>query len=253
MPGSSTAGRRRLGLAALAGLALAVGGVWGARYVATSHARPAPAALSGAVLELRVPHAKGNIVLDGDMDDPGWLRESARTNAFVGPDGVSPARPYSDARFVWGDGYLYIALYAADEDIHATQSGPDAPVWLDDSFHFVLSDGSTERSFDVSPTGAFADGTRAAGPGGKGSGPFDFRWESGAHVSHELDGTPNQPGDFDEEWVIEMAVPFDALGLRGQKGERVGFAVHRCDTPRSGVRSCGSWGEGDRRGVLVLD
>jgi hypothetical protein len=57
----------------------------------------------------------------------------------------------------------------------------------------------------------------------------------------------------DEEWVIEMAIPFESLGLKGERGESIGFAVRRCDTPKGGGRVCGSWGEGDARGRIVLE
>ncbi|HEY2516056.1 MAG TPA: hypothetical protein VGI39_34530, partial [Polyangiaceae bacterium] len=67
---------------------------------------------------LHVPHASGGITLDGDTDDAAWQREVARTGAFDGTDGL-PARPHSEARFVWGDGMLYVLLYAADQDIRA--------------------------------------------------------------------------------------------------------------------------------------
>ena len=233
---------------------LAVGGFCGARYVATSHARaqaqarPATEGVS-PTLELHVPHAKGSIVLDGDMDDPGWLRETARTNAFIGEDGVSPARPYSDARLAWGDGHLYIALYAADENILATQTKSDEPLWLEDSFHLTFSDRVSERVFDVSALGTLTDGARTANA----ATPFDYAWQSGAHVSKEVDGTPNDPSDDDEEWAIEMAIPFEALGLKGERGERIRFSVRRCDTPKRAKRACGSWGASASTGVLVLD
>jgi hypothetical protein len=68
-----------------------------------------------------------------------------------------------------------------------------------------------------------------------------------------MDGTPNMPTDNDEEWLIEMAIPLEALGLKEEPGERIGVAIHRCDTLHSKVRSCGSWGEGDQRGVLVFE
>jgi len=239
----------------LAGSGVVLGAVaaLNARAIATSHPKPSASILSGSVTELHVPHPHGPIVLDGDMDDPGWLNGCARTGAFVTAGG-DQVRPYSEARFLYGDGVLYVGLYAADEDIHAKLEGLDAPVWTEDSFHVVFSDGTTEHSFDVSPTGTLADGERrvgAVGPGG--THPFDFRWNSGAHVSHEMDGTPNKSTDNDEEWLIEMAIPLEALGLSGQKGERIGVTVRRCDTLRAGVRSCGSWGDGEKPGVLVFD
>ncbi len=243
---------RPMRMAGALGAALVVA-VVGARAIAKSRPKPPAAILTGSVTELHVPHARGAIVLDGDMDDPGWLNGCARTNAFLLPDG-SQVRPYSDARFVYGDGVLYVGLYAADEDIHAKLEGLDSPVWTEDSFHVVFNDGTIEHSFDVSPIGTLADGERRIGSEGRGgTHPFDFRWNSGAHVSHEMDGTANKSTDKDEEWLIEMAIPLDALGLKGEKGERIGVAIRRCDTLHSGLRSCGSWGEGENRGVLVFD
>jgi hypothetical protein len=204
-------------------------------------------------LELFVPHAQGAVVLDGDQDDPGWRGETGRTGAFVSSDGVTAARPYSQGRFVWGDGYLYVSLYAADQDIRARHETADGPVWLDDSFHMVFSDGSTEHSFDLSPLGTLTDGERKADAGPPGARrPFDYRWNSGAHVSHELDGTPNNPADEDEEWLIEMAIPFEALGMKGEPGERIGLQMKRCDVLKSGQRLCGTWGGDNQRGVLIL-
>jgi hypothetical protein len=221
---------------------------------------PLPLPSPDAALVLHVPHAVGNIALDGDLDDPGWTHGSARTNAFVGPDGVTPARPHSAARFVWSDGYLYVGLYAADEDIRAKGTEHDSPTPGDDVFHVVFTDGKMDRVIDISPVGVITDGTRRAGS----SDPLDLGWESHARVSVENDGTMNQPRDHDEEWVIEMAIPFDALGLRGEKGETLGLSLQRCDTFRNGVTSCGSWGEvpsasidkgagPGKKGLMVLD
>jgi hypothetical protein len=150
---------------------------------------------------------------------------------------------------VWGDGFLYLNLYAADEDIHATAKGPDGVTAEEDSFHLELSDGAATRVIDVNPLGVVSDAIRPAGS----PAPADLAWSSQVHVSHELDGTPNRSDDHDEEWVIEMAIPFESLGLRGAPGERVALSLRRCDTPFGGTRVCGAWGEGARRTVLVLD
>jgi hypothetical protein len=142
---------------------------------------------------------------------------------------------------------LYIALYAADEDLHATQKDADGPLWLDDAFHVSLRTEGFEHSFDVSPRGTLTDARRTAG------GAFDFTWQSGAHVASDVDGTLDDSTDDDEEWVIEMGIPFDAIGARGVPGERIPISLRRCDTPKRSPRVCATWGEGPSIGVLILD
>lgn len=216
--------RRVLVGGALLGGVTAVGlFAWGRRSPAHSKSDPMQ---TPQRLELHVPHAAGTILLDGDMDDPGWLKGTARTEGFVDGDGL-PARPYSDARMAWADGHLYLALYAADEDIRPAT----------DSFHVQFAGKSSSRTIDVNPLGVVAEGP----------------WKSGLHVSHELDGTPDDPHDDDEEWVLEMAIPFESLGLEGKRGEEIAFSVHRCDKPKLSAATCASWGEGALQGVLILD
>ena len=157
-----------------------------------------------------VPHLQGVITLDGDVDDSGWLGPLAHSGPFVGTNG-DIAHPFSQASITWGDGVLYVSLYAADEDIRVAAEN-EADVWKDDSFHVVFDDGKNERIFDVSAKGKIADATRPsrfAVPGDRP--PANLAWESGAHASAEMDGTANQPSDDDEEWVIEMAIPLSSL------------------------------------------
>jgi hypothetical protein len=206
---------------------------------------------SHAAPVLHVPHMPGSITLDGDTDDPGWTQPPgpARTGAFVLANGAV-ARPYSDTRLLWGDGHLYLSLYAADEDIETRTDQPDGPLWLDDSFRLTFVRGDVEYAIEVSPRAVVTDAVRRSG------GAFDYSWSSGVHVSPELDGTINNPKDRDEEWVIEMALPFESLGLKGEAGERIGFSVKRCDTPKGLPRVCAAWGEATAdapMGQLVLE
>lgn len=201
------------GNAVVVAAALALGiGAWRGRPVP---AAPVPAVVAGH--ELVVPDVDGALELDGELGDAIWLGDIARTGAFLDASGA-PARPYSDARVVSARGQLIVALYAADEDIRTT--GP-----LRDVFHVTIG-GAT---FDVSATGEL----RGAPPG--------------TRIGHDLDGTVDDPSDDDEEWVTELAIPLAALGLQDRAGERVAFAVERCDTTRDGTRSCSS-----ARDVLVL-
>jgi hypothetical protein len=239
-------------------LLVALGLGLGARRLLARHAAAHPALpravprIGATETVLLVPHIPGSIILDGDTDDPGWTRPPgpARTGAFTLENGVV-ARPYSDARLLWGDGYLYLALYAADEDIRTPADQPDGPLWLGDSFRLVFSRGEVQIAIEVSPKGVVTDAIR------KGGGAFDYTWNSGAHVSPEVDGTINDAHDNDEEWVIEMAIPFESLGLEGASGESIGSSVRRCDTPKNSPRVCAAWGEGAAQGQgsgqLVLE
>lgn len=211
------------------------------RPAATVAERPSPSAVS--VRELHVPHAAAAIEPNGDVDEPVWA-SAARTEAFV--SNGSPARPYSDARFLWREGLLYVALYAGDEDIRATAATHDGPLWLADSFQLSFTSGANEHVIDVSPLGVVTDGVRAQ------DGGVDYFWESEARVGHEADGTVNISEDDDEEWVIEMAIPLASFGLTGTEGERLGISVRRCDETRQIGRTCATWGE-KGAAVLVLD
>jgi hypothetical protein len=193
---------------------------------APTHAGPSPGEGCGAVL--RVPHAPGAIALDGDDDDPGWTRPPgpARTGPFAAAGGA-PARPCSEARLLWGDGYLYVLLYAADDDIRAR----------DDGFRLRLSRGAREYAIEVTADGAVRDVARGA------DGSIDANWASGTHVSRELDGTPDDARDVDEEWSLEVAVPLASLGMKGEAGESAGFAVERCDASSARALACSQWGE----------
>jgi|HubBroStandDraft_6_1064221.scaffolds.fasta_scaffold265136_2 hypothetical protein len=204
---------------------------------APSRAVPLPAREADRVV-LRVPRTPGPIALDGDNDDPGWIRAPgpARTGPFALASGA-PARPYSDARLLWGDGCLYVLLYAADDDVQARE----------DAFLLRFSRGGFEYAIDVAADGALVDAARDA------HGASDSTWRSGAHVSREIDGTIDDARDDDEEWSIEMAVPLASLGLKGETGEALGFAVERFDASRERARPCGQWGEAGEGGRLVLE
>jgi hypothetical protein len=227
------------------GLVLLGGGVGYGLYARATRRAAASAALSDAVAHgavvLRVPRAPGSITLDGDTDDPGWTHPPgpAKTNGFLGENG-EVLHPYSQARLVWGDGYLYMALYASDEDIESKVSGPDAPVGPDDDhFHVVFSQPGVDYALDISPTAAVTDAVR------HGDGAWDTSWNAGVHASKEIDGSLNESKNLDEEWEIELAIPLAALGLRGEPGENLGLSMHRCDTPKEAKRVCSGWGDGE--------
>jgi hypothetical protein len=194
----------------------------------------APPPVDGPLLH--VPRSTEKLGIDGHLDEGAWVRGAARTGVFTGTDG-QPGRPHSEARMLWGEHALYLALYAADRDIRAAKVPADAPLWTSgDTFQLVFFTADGERHIDLSPEGKVTDARNT-----------DFTWQSGLTAGTDTDGTINDPSDEDEEWILELAIPLEALTLRGNPGERVGLSIRRCDI--GPPRVCTSWGASQ----LVLD
>jgi hypothetical protein len=219
-----------------------------AKAPAVAHGAPAAHAAPAAKLELHVPRTSAPLKIDGELDEADWTRAPGRTGSFLGQDGA-PARPFSDARLLHDDENLYLALFAADEDVRVAKVAADGPVWMGDAFSLVLttSDGST-RAIDIGASGTITDGTSMPGK------PVDYAWRSEARVASDVDGTPDKPDDRDEEWILEVAIPLRVLGLSGRAGERVGIVIKRCDQGREETRrSCGSFGSTSSPALLLLE
>ena len=215
----------------------------------TSDAGPRAEPRSNSVnAHLTVPLITGPITLDGELDEADWTR-AARTGAFMDAE-AQPARPFSEARFLRDSDKLYVALYAADDDIHALDRPHDAPVWLDDAFalRFGRPGKATEYFLDVSATGVTTDLRR--GP----NGALDAAWESGAKLAVERDGTVGDASDEDEEWVVELVIPLERFGAIDVLRDGLAVQVERCDTPRGPKREkrCGRVGGAGELATLVL-
>jgi hypothetical protein len=201
-------------------------------HPAGAPARPAPAR------PLVVPHASGPLQLNGELDEADW-RRCGRSGPFVDPATGQEAHPYSEARFLWDERQLYLALYAADEDIR-TADRPDAGGEPSDVF--------TVRFAPAGPAGEVFE--LVLGPGGSVAGTRARRdgtrvpWASGARLGVDLDGTINDPSDYDEEWVVEAAIPLASLGVQPRAGATLRLSIERCDTPKTGERRCGAFGRG---------
>jgi hypothetical protein len=111
-----------------------------------------------ALLALMLPQVAQPIAID----EIAW-RSPARTGPFTDAAGALAA-PYSDARFLRDDRFLYLALHAADEDIRSTDE-------------FVVKLGRTTYHFTAAGT------------------PI-----KGVRLAVDRDGPLDAPADDDEEW-----------------------------------------------------
>jgi hypothetical protein len=144
---------------------------------------------------------------------------------LVRPDG-SEGKPYSDVRLAHENGTLHVVLYASDHDIVTARVGADGPLWRGDDFHVVFTRGATSFAFDVDPKCTITDGKR------EGQGAWNYAWQSGSTAKCDTDGTVDQPGDNDEEWVVDLDIPMASMGI-GEK-DHVDLFVRRCDVKETG-------------------
>jgi hypothetical protein len=179
-----------------------------------------------------------------------WEGEQGNTENFKDDAGRGLV-PYTEARARWGDGRLYFLLYAGDLDLEGSVKETDGPVERDDSFRLEFRSDREVRVVSVSLLGTIAD---ALCPQGEIGVACDAGWDSHAEVAVDRDGTLNRIGDNDEEWVVEMAIPFSSLGiLRPAPGTHIPFSIGRCEVGHAGQGKCGSWGKSGIGGVLELD
>ncbi len=214
----------------------------------TPSARAAPAA-PPAVATLAVPRIAGPVKIDAELEGKKmWEADTGVTPNFKDAAGHGMV-PFTQAKARWGDGQLYLMLYAGDLDLQGSVRAHDGAVERDDAFHLEFGGGDEVRVISVSVLGTVADALCRRGPAGRSCDP---RWESQARVAVDRDGTLNKIGDNDEEWVVEMAVPLASLGLEGAgPGTRIPFSIRRCEVGHGRDHGCGGWGDRPR-GELAL-
>jgi hypothetical protein len=159
------------------------------------HSAPAP---------LEIPTTTMPIHVDGEWDERDWSGHSLR-GQFLGDD-HQLSRPSSEVRLLRDDRFLYVGLYAADDDIRST-----------DAFEVAIAD----HKWSVSALGVVTP-------------PIE-----GAAIGVDRDGSVDDASNNDEEWVIELAIPIAATGL--EPGKAALLTASRCDVPKRQAKRCAAW------------
>ncbi len=161
-------------------------------------APPPPKCATEVLIAKHTPHAP---TLDGEAKEAAWL-EATITPPFFDDKGA-PGRPHTEVRATWNADALYLLFYAGDEDLE-----------LDDWMGATLTGGNGKPvSFKIAPNGAI-------------DGPIELQ------AGVDRDGTLADAGDDDEEWVVELAVPWSLLG----RADEVKASFGRSDKPKDAAR-----------------
>lgn len=190
----------------------------GSKAGGKSKAHEAPAPPAGPTLH--ASRAPTPPTVDGHLIEPDW-RVTPHSEPFA--DRATGRRsPYTEVRALWDAHALYLGFYAADRDLVAS-----------DRVSVTLSgDGVRRLELGIDPTGKLYSKPLPLPAGVTGAG--------------DADGTVGDSSDDDEEWTIELAIPWAALGVAGPRP--LAIEASRLDHPEPDQAATMVW-----RGRLLPD
>jgi cellulose/xylan binding protein with CBM9 domain len=184
---------------------------------------------------VHVPRATGPITVDGIALEPAWAA-AATSPELVPAEGSPDPVGKATAKLTWDDQYLYAFVSVTDSDVWSEYKNHDDPLWKQDCVELFIDADGNRRGYvelQVNPNNATFDSwfaTTRAQPG-------DPSWDSGMVTAVKLRGT-TAPGDTDQGWDAEIAIPWqavrgrdDAMAVRlpPQVGDRWRMNIVRVD------------------------
>jgi len=169
------------------------------------------------------PRAAGLIVIDGNIDDAPW-DDAPWSSEFVDILGRAAPEPryVTAVKLLWDSEFLYIAAVLEEPQLQGSFLERDSYIFQgDNDFEvFIDPDGDTHNYFElgINALGTVYDLllTRPYRDGGQAL----FGWDIvGIRSAVMTGGTLNDDSDFDDGWLVELAVPWSALA------EAAGVAV----------------------------
>ncbi len=153
-------------------------------------------------------------VIDGRLDEPGW-RNTAWSDLFVDIEGDRRPRPRFNTRvkMLWDADRFYVAAEMDEPDLWGTLTTRDAVIFQDNDFEiFIDPDGDTHAYYELEVNVLrTAWDLLLVQPYRDGGPPIDAWDIAGLEVGVDARGTVNRPGDRDQGWTVEIALPWRAL------------------------------------------
>jgi hypothetical protein len=178
----------------------------------------------------RAPRRNAAIVIDGKLDDPGWVGVPG-TGRFVRTMDGGPTKYRTEAKLVWDDEFLYVGFDGDDEDVWFNLQKNDAPIYQEEVYEIFIDadgDGATYNELEISPGNFIFDAYFPARRQG-----MDLSWDSQMKHAVSVRGTVNNPSDVDQGWSAELQIPVSRLASVPRwppmAGDRWRFNLYRLE------------------------
>jgi len=157
-------------------------------------------------------------VIDGVANEAVW-QQAPWTEDFMDIEGEARPQPplRTRVKMLWDSANLYIYAELQEPDLWGTLHQHDTIIYDDNDFEvFINPDNSTHRYFEleINTLGTVMD-LFMAKPYRNG-GKALLSWDTqGLQSAVQTNGTINHPGDVDQGWSVEMAIPLKSLSFWG--------------------------------------
>lgn len=141
-------------------------------------------------------------------------------------DGVRQPPLATRMKLLWDDEFFYVAAELEEPDVWGTLTERDAVIFQDNDFEvFIDPDGDTHAYYEleVNALGTVWD-LMLVQPYRDG-GPAIHAWDiAGLRAAVDVQGSINTPGDRDQGWIVEIAMPWAILreAAPGRRPPRAG-------------------------------
>jgi hypothetical protein len=150
--------------------------------------------------------------VDGKLEEAAW-RAAPWSDPFVDIEGHRRPHLRTRVKMLWDDESFYFGAELEEPEIWATLTERDSVIFHDNDFEvFIDPDGDTHAYFEleVNAFGTVWD-LMLLQPYRDG-GPAIHAWDiAGLQVGVDVLGTINRPGDRDDGWTVEIAIPWKIL------------------------------------------
>jgi hypothetical protein len=167
--------------------------------------------------------------VDGKLTEPAW-NAAPWSDDFIDIEGPSRPAPRwrTRAKMLWDDEYFYVAAELEEPDLWATLEERDSVIFRDNDFEiFIDPDGDTHAYYELEVNALGTPWDLMLIKPYRDGGPAVNGWDiSGLRVGIDARGSINRPGDRDNGWTVEIAMPWKIL--------KEAAPAHRA--PRSGDR-----------------
>lgn len=154
------------------------------------------------------------LVIDGKLTESAW-QKTDWSETFVDIRGDTFPKPWFQTRMkmLWDTTFLYIAANLEEAHIWAQLTQRDTVIFYDNDFEvFIDPDGDTHQYYEleINAFGTVWD-LFLDKPYRDDCRPLFFWDIGGLKKAVHIDGTLNTPGDRDNGWTVELALPWDVL------------------------------------------